>query len=354
MRRMALALALVATGSACGSGSGRAIDSCVEQPIIDVSDVGQVVALARFKEGYVVAGLRFGTLRVATIEATGEVTPASAIGTLSEVPVTSTPFHAALRVDGPVWTAVFPEQEALIGYSVDTVGGDDATYIYENHFTNSEPYVIWMPTAFWFGPTPGVDTHIAMQRVEISGTTETAAPYIWVDQIHTVEVHPGQANGPPITVIDGVSRRALSLDGLFDYTGTTTPTLMGPLPAGITELGAGAVGAGELTAAAATADGSAHFLHIYTDGEMLDSATQMGTPAAVGLVSVQTGVVGWLAPDATLHWRNFGGETEGPAAPVTQVAGATSPGPDVVRSGNDYAYAVTDGTSWYVARQTCQ
>jgi len=58
---MALALALVlTTGSACGSGSGRAIDSCVEQPIINVSEVGQVVALAQFKEGYVVAGIRFG------------------------------------------------------------------------------------------------------------------------------------------------------------------------------------------------------------------------------------------------------------------------------------------------------
>jgi hypothetical protein len=357
MTRSALALAAIAI-SGCGGGRSSTIESCTEQPLINVSDVGEVKALAQFKDGYVVAGLRFNTMRVATIEADGTVTPASAIGTLSDIVVTSVPFHAGLYVEGPVWTAVFPEEDALIGYSVDTVGGDAQTHVYQNHFTNSEPYVLWMPTAFYFGPTPGIDTQIAMQRVEIAGDVETAAPHIWYLQDNGVarveEVHPGESSAPPITVIDGVGRRALSLDGYYDYSQLGPPLLLAPLPAGITVLGAGAVGEGELTATAATGDGSAHFLHVYTDGAMLDSATAMGTPLAVGLVSVAPGVVGWLAPDASLHWRSFGGESEGPATPLTGLTTATAPGPNVVRSGNDFAFAVTDGTSWYVARQTCQ
>jgi hypothetical protein len=356
MRAMRVVLATAGAAAAgaagCGGSPGQVVNVCTSRPALDVSTVGNVVALARHEDGYVIAGLMFDTLRVATIRGNGEVTPASAVGLLPDVPVTSVPFHAALRSDGSVWTIIFPERDSLVGYAVDTRGGEDMTYVFAPHFTNSEPFVLWYPTAFWFGEAPE-DTNIAMQRVEISGMAETAAPHVWTSTIRTVEMFPGTTTAAPIAVVDGATQRALTPQGLYDYS-QSPPVLITPMPEPLSSLGPGSPGDGTMVAAAGTEDGIARFVHVDVDDSIFVSQTRPGTPLAVGLLAIEPRVYAWLAPDATLQWRYFDGEVAGPATPAVATGVVTAPGPDIVRSGNDYAYAFTDGDRWFLARHTCE
>lgn len=338
----------------CGGGDDpQVIASCEYAGPVDVSEVGEIKAIARMGDGWVVAGTRFNTMRVATVDANGIVGAPAAIGYLLEQPVTGATYRVGLRVEGSRWTAIFPDADSLIGYSVDTVTGQDSTYVYAPHFTNSEPIVVWYPTAYWFSAAP-VDTNIGMQRIEIASGTEAITSHVWVSPVKTVDLTPGDSAAAPIVALDGVSERALTIDGVVSY-GDDARTLVAAAPTGLAGIGPAVGTADGIAAAGLDEDGTPLLVRYFTDGTV-DRRPAVGVPGpAVGFLAMpDEGAFGWLTADGTLTWIWANGKAAGPLADVEAAVVVSAPGADVVREGDEYAYAFTTGGSWYLARQACQ
>ena len=339
--------------AACGDAPGR-ITSCTDLGAVDVSDVGDVVALARFGDGYVVAGTRYDTVRIAIVDARGRATPASAIGDLISPLVGLVPLRAAVRADGARWTVVCPSAESLLGYSVDTETGRDSTFVYRPHFTNSEPIVAWMPTAFWLGPEPE-EIHIAMLRVE---TAAGSAPFLsaeaWLGPSATFsldQVATPPAPGEPIVGIDGRSRLAATGNGIYSYA-DQVPVLVAPLPQEIAALGPTTPSSDGLAGAATGVAGEALLVRFLSNGETVVRPAEV-PGAAVGLLEVVgERFYAWLLADASLTWVGVEGDAAGPV--VTVGAGATPSSSGVVHDGDEWAWAYVAGGRAYVARMTCE
>jgi hypothetical protein len=353
MRTSQTIIALLAAAAGCGTNERLAVTSCEFAASVDLTEVGEIVAVARFGDGWIVGGTKFNTMRVATVDANGVVGSPSAIGLLLEEPPSAAIFRAAIRVEDTRWTAVFADADSLIGYSVDTVSGQDSTYVYAPHFTNSEPYVYWFPTAFWFEQGTGADTHIGMMRIEVEGGAQRLSSYVWSSPVDPpVELTPGATNAPPVVALNGVSSVALTMDGLIGYGDANLRQVIAPHPPAVASYGPGSPFFDGVAAAAIDGEGRSMLVRITGAGETdARLVTAPGGAVAVGSAEPE-GYLAWVGGDASLSFVWPEGDRAGPTFDPPG-SPFQARGPDVVRSGNDWSYAYSNGQSWFLARPTC-
>lgn len=346
-------------GAGCDSGSRRPdlVGTCQALTPADLGEVGEILTVAPFLDGYIVAGTRDSTMRVATIDGQGAVAPAAAIGALPEVVSTTTPLRAAFRVEGATWTLVFPDADALVGYSVDTMTGDGSRVVYANHFTNSEPVVLWMPTAFWFGPSE--TANFGMQRVEISSGSEGGAPWIWLNSFTTVELMPDVTAGPPLLALDGAATLALGGAGLVSYANGVVADVEGyALATGVATLRVAVPWDDGFVAAGTDGDGGPALVRVAAGGTVRTSyPDEAGLPVAVAPVGERG--VAWVDADATLRWLFWDGEAAGAPVPAPGATAPAAPGPDLVQTtaadgATTFAYTYADAGQYWLARQRCE